>query len=164
MTTIKANYGTSNQTITITLASLAPDTARSSLAIDNTTDLYVDALVQLQIKTGTSAIPGTDVINIYAYGTVDCGTTYPDGTGTDVVVTLPTAHNLILVGQMNTVANTTTYKSEPFSIASAFGGVLPQKWGIVVQFQTLPAGGGGALDATAGNFKAIYQGILRSTV
>jgi len=164
MATIKTSYGTSNQAITITLASLAPDTTRSSAAIDNTTNLYLDALVQVTVKTGTSAIPDSDVVNIYAYGSTDGGTTYPEGTGVDAVITLTAPTQLHLIGQMNCVANTTTYKSEPFSVAAAFNGVLPAFWGIAVQYQTNPAGGGGNLDATAGNFKASFQGIKKSIV
>ena len=52
-------YGANNQPITCTLASLANNGQRSALAIDNTTNKFIDALVQIQIKSAaasTSAI------------------------------------------------------------------------------------------------------------
>lgn len=156
------SYGTSTA-ITITLAGLPPDgAARSSLAIDNTTDLFLDALVQLQVKTGSDAIPASCVLNIYAYGTSDGGTSYPEGTGTDVAVTLTVPNNLVMIGQISIPANTTSYTSNPFSVAAAFGGAMPAKWGVVVEHITWSTGGGSNLDATGGNFKCFYQGIKRT--
>jgi hypothetical protein len=156
MATIKTNYGASNQAVTITLNSLNNTLARSSAAIDNTTNLYVDALIQLTIKTGGTSTQASGVINIFAYGTTDGGTTYPDGSGTDVGLTLLKPTNFVMIGQINAVANAVVYKSEPFSIAAAFGGVLPASWGIVVENQT-----GDNLDATAGG-SVTYQGIKAS--
>lgn len=161
---IKTVYGANNQTITITLASLPPDGgARASTAINNTTNLYVDALVQIKTKTGTDAIPDACVLNVYAYGTSDGGTTYGDGvTGTDAAITLTVPTSLRMIGQVNIPANTTTYKSNPMSVAAAFGGSLPAFWGIVVEHVTWATGGGSTLDATAGSHSATYQGIQRN--
>lgn len=156
---VKLKYGTTAQVITITLASLVTAAARSCLAIDNTTNLFLDALVQLQIKSPASATAATGYISVYAYGTVDGGTTYPEGCGTDVGVTLTAPNNLRLIGTINMVANATTYKSMPMSVAQAFGGVLPAKWGICVVNNS-----GGTLDSTGGNHVVQYQGVLGQTV
>ena len=158
MATIKTSYGTNNQTITCTVASLTSTSVRSSAAIDNTTNLYLDAVVQVQIKTAAAATSTSGIINVYAYGTTDGGTTYPEGAGADGLITLTVPTNLILIGQLNCVANSTTYKSNPMSVAVAFGGVLPALWGIVIENLT-----GATLDAAGGNHKTIYQGILATS-
>lgn len=159
MADIKAAFGTNNQAITCSLApggtGLANNGARESTAIDNTTDKFLDALVQLKIKTGASGVTATGYINVYAYGTSDGGTTYGDNcTGSDAAVTLVNPPNLRLIGTLNCVANATTYKSVPMSVAAAFGGILPDHWGIVIENKT-----GGALDTTEANHDKHYQGV-----
>lgn len=151
---IKSKYA-AGSTITCTLASLVTTAARSCLAVDNTSTLYLDVLVQVQIKSGAAATSTTGYVNVYAYGTTDGGTTYAEGAGTDASITLTVPANVKLVGRLNVVANATTYKSEPFSVAAAFGGVLPQKWGIIIENQS-----GGTLDGTEGSHLKLYQGVL----
>jgi hypothetical protein len=160
MSTIKALYGTNNQAITCTLASLASAAARASSVVDNTVNLFLDALVVLKVKTGATGVSTTGYVAVYAYGTVDGGTTYPEGiTGTDGAVTLTVPTNLRLIGIINTVANATTYASEPMSVAAAFGGVLPDHWGIVVVNSS-----GAALDVTEANHAKLYQGMQAQSV
>ncbi len=151
---ITAKYGTNNQTITCTLASLTNNSARSSAAVDNTSNLFLDVLVMLQIKSGASSTASTGAVNVYAYGTVDGGTTYTEGAGTDAGITLTVPPNARLIGVINVVANATTYKAGPFSVAAAFGGVLPDHWGIIVENKT-----GGTLDSTEGSHLKLYQGV-----
>ena len=151
-TTFESKYGANGQALTITLTSLASAGQRGSAAVDNTANLFLDALVQLKIKTGTVVAPS--VINVYAYGTADGGTDYGDGvTGTDAAQTLTSPPNLTLIGVINCPANATTYVSNPMSVARAFGGVLPDHWGIVVENKT-----GAAFDASVAS--AWYQGVL----
>lgn len=148
-------YGTSNQTITITLASLANNGARESTVIDNSSNLWMDALVGGKVKSGASGTAATGTVNVYAYGTDDGGTTYSDGaTGSDAGITLTSPPNMRLLGVVNVVANATTYKFGPFAVAQAFGGVLPEKWGIVIENKT-----SGTLDSTGGNHAVHYQGV-----
>jgi len=152
---ILQKYGTTDQTITLTIASLASTNSRESTVIDNTTNLFSDALVVLKIKTNAAGTSSSGVVYVYAYGTVDNGTTYTDtATGSDAGITQTSPTNLKLIGIINCVANATTYKGGPFSVAQAFGGVLPAKWGIVIENQTAAA-----LDATGGNHSARYQGV-----
>lgn len=164
-TTLQSKYGTEKQAITISLApggvGLASGSARASTVIDNTTNLFLDALVQLQIKSGASGTSATGYINVYAYGTVDAADSfYPEAiTGTDAAVTLTSPTNLRLIGTLNVVANATAYIGEPMSVAAAFGGVLPEKWGIVIENQT-----GGALDTTEANHLKYYQGVEAQSV
>ncbi len=156
-TTFKSQYGSSNQAITCTITSLANNGQRSAAAVDNTSNLYLDALVQVIIKSNASGTSATGYVNVYAYGTADGGTTYPDGTGTNTGVTLTSPPNLRLIGVINVVANATTYNSEPMSVKAAFNGVLPDHWGIVIENKT-----GATLDASVGS--AFYQGVYEQAV
>lgn len=151
---LKIKYGTSNQAITCTITSLANNTMRGSTAISNTSNLFTDALVQVQIKTASSGTTTTGYVNIYAYAT--SASTYPGGfSGTDGAYT-GLAANLVPIGRISATSNSTTYTSNPLSVAAAFGGNLPESWGIVVENQTNT--GSTALDASVGS--AWYQGVL----
>lgn len=156
MSDIKAKYGTSNQAITITLNGLADDGYRASTAIDNSSNLFLDALVQLQIKVTAGAPAGDKNVLVYAYGTTDGGTIYSGAaSGTDAAyggVAGQLINNCPFLGIVTVDAQNELFESDVFSVASAFGGVLPQKWGIIVMNQT-----GQALGAA--DNAAIYQGI-----
>jgi hypothetical protein len=155
--TFKAQYGSNNQSITCTITSLANNGQRSSAAIDNTSNLYLNALVQVIVKSNASGTSATGYVNVYAYGTADGGTSYPEGAGTDTGVTLTVPPNVRQIGVINVVANATTYKSEPMSVKQAFGGDLPDHWGIIVENKT-----GAAFDASVGS--AFYQGTYQQSV
>lgn len=147
---IKTKYGTDNQAITCTITSLATNTMRGSTAIDNTSNLFEDALVQVQVKTASSSTSSTGYVNVYAYAT--SASTYPGGFGGTDGAYSGLAANLTPIGRLATTANSTTYTSNPLSVASAFGGVLPDTWGIVVENQS-----GATLDASVGS--SWYQGV-----
>jgi hypothetical protein len=153
-------YGTNNQAITITLASLASSTVfvgRASTAIDNTVNLFQDALLIIKITTaGTLVAPS--YVTVYGYGTVDGGTTYTEAaTGTDAGLTLANPPNARIIGTLSTPVTATGYIGGPWSVAAAFGGVLPDHWGIIVVNTT-----GVALSATEGNHLKLYQGVYSS--
>jgi len=151
---IKAKLGASAAAITITLNALADDGARASTAIDNTANLFLDVLVQLLIDV--NGVPaGDENVLVYAYGSADNGTTYSGGaTGADAAyggVAGQLITNAKLLGVVAVDADAEVFESDVFSIASAFGGVVPAKWGIIVVNQT-----GQALDVGC---DAFYQGI-----
>lgn len=148
-------YGTSNQTVTITLGSLANSSARQSVYIDNTANLYDDYLIFAKLKSGGSGVLATGSAGIYVAASVDGGTTYADGAnGTDAAITLTVPPNALLIGYLNMVANATTYYGGPFSVARVFGGVVPARFSIIVDNRTAAA-----LDATNGNHAITYQGV-----
>jgi hypothetical protein len=158
MATIKNQYGTSNQTIAATLASLANNAARASDVVSNTSNLYFDALVAGKVKSGT-AVSATGTVNVYAYGSADGGTTYSEGaTGSDAGITLTSPPNVRLIGVISVVADATTYKFGPFSVRQAFGGILPEKWGLIFENKA-----GSTLDSTGSNFGVFYQGVTEQT-
>lgn len=157
MANIFIAYGPNNQAITCTFTSLANNGQRGSAAIDNTSNLFLDALVQVKVKSG-SGTSSTGFVNVYAYGTADNGGDYSDGVGgTDAGVTLTVPPNAKRIGMINVVASSAIYVSSPMSVAQAFGGVLPAKWGIIIENKT-----GGTLDGSTGS--AWYQGIYNQAI
>jgi hypothetical protein len=149
--------------ITITLASLAATSARESNTVDNTTNLLLDALVRLRVKVDTTAPANDKAVYVYAWGIIDssatpAATAYPDAvTGSDAAITLQSPTQLRLIGVLNTPSASTTYKSEPLSVAGAFGGSLPPKWGIVVSNSSA------VLTAVAGDHALEYVGVYSTT-
>ena len=153
MADIKTKYA-SAASITISLASLANDAMRQSAAIDNTSVLYLDAHVQLEVKTG-SAVSGDKAVYVYAYGTTDSsGLGYSGGASGSDAAFSGTLANTKLIGVISTPASGTTYESDVVSVAAGFGGSLPKKWGIIVENKS-----GSALDASEGNHIKKYVGI-----
>ena len=159
MTVTKTQYGTAAQALTITLDALANtsgSTGRQSAVVDNAAAAFLDALVQVSIVSGASGVSGTGTVEVYAYGSVDDGTSYSDGlTGSDAAATLTSPPNLVRLGTINVVAAATTYRSKLMSVAAAFGGILPAKWGIAVLNKSGAALGTGC--------SAQYQGVTLQT-
>jgi hypothetical protein len=157
MANVKLEFGTTTD-ITITLASLTTGSSRESTAIDNSSDKFEDAEVYLAIKLPTGT-PGSDKsIYVYAYGSAD-GTNYTDNaTGSNAAITLRTPTNLRLIGAIATPdSGGLTYKFVIGSVAAAFGGLLPPKWGIVVQNATNLT-----LSSTEGDHTKKYRGIYHT--
>ena len=156
MADIKAKYGSSNQSITITLNSLADDALRASTAVDNSSNCFLDALVQLKINNTEGAPTGDKNLLVYAYGTADGGTTYSGAvTGSDAAygaVAGQMIENCPLLGIIHCDADDEAFESDLMSMAAAFGGVLPDHWGIIVKNQL-----GVALSASG--HSAFYQGV-----
>lgn len=161
MTDIKAKYGSNDQSITITLNSLGDDGKQASTAVDNTTNLFLDALVSLIILPSATAPAGDKNLIIYAYGSVDGGTTYSGAaTGSDAAYGGAAGQlidNVQKIGIISVDAASESFEAGPFSIAASFGGKLPDHWGIIVLNQY-----GGALHTTGNS--AMYQGILAQAV
>ena len=143
-------YGTSGQSITITIASLAQNALRESTAITQTAAGDADGImVGLKIKTGATA---AGYVVVYLYGSCDGGSNYSGScTGSDAAYT-GNSNNLIRLGVIDTPTSATTYRAN-FVIDRAAGGV-PEKWGIVLENKN-----GAALDSTAGNHGAWYQEV-----
>src|SRR5262245_2717130 len=103
---INAKFGTSNQSITCTITSLANNGQQQSDAVDNTSNLFLDALVAIKVKTNASGTSASGYVNVYAYATADGGTTYSDGaSGSNGSITLTVPPNMRLVGVVNVAAN-----------------------------------------------------------
>lgn len=166
MATTTVNIDQTADTITCATASLADGSWRASTSIDNGTDKFLDAMLGGKVTTGTSPTANTNIY-IYAYGTWDGGTTFTGGiSGTDATwstnASPDTNEGIVAKRLLETIQVTAdsdeAYDFGPVSVASAFGGVLPDHWGIVVRNET-----GVAFNATAGNHAYKFQGVKYDT-
>jgi hypothetical protein len=164
MTTLgKPSYGAAT-THTITLASLASDTnliaGRQGTVIDNTTELAIDCHVGGFVTTGTSPTSGRQ-IEVWAFGSYD-GTTYSAGAGATDANFSPTGEKTLMRRlEVIPTDNTSNHKYEfgPYSIATAFGGFVPRKWGVFFVHNTAVA-----LNATGGNHEVKHTPIQTQSV
>lgn len=153
MATINELLGSTAQAITCTLTSLTNTSLQQSAAVDNTANLFMDVKVAVRVKTNAAGTSATGAVNVFAYGTADTTTpVYSGGASGSNASYTANKDNLIYLGSISAVANSTTYDGI-FNLARAFGfGGIPAKWGIVVENLS-----GATLDATVGS--AWYQGI-----
>jgi len=155
LTTDNIAYG-STTAVTCTITSLASSATagRGSAVIDNSTTLYDDALLTVSVKTSATTLANDKAVYVYVYGSED-GTTYnassAEAVGTNAAVTLDSPTNLKGPLTISCPAVSVTYRGV-WSVAQLFGGVMPRKWGIVVQNYT-----GQTLDASIGS--ASFTGI-----
>lgn len=156
---ISVLYGDADVPITWSPASLASSltAARASAVIDNDADdapRFLDVMVTVKFKLTTGTIANDQRVYIYAYGTTG-GTKYPDSvTGADAGITLNNPTALRPIGHVDTPTPNISYTSMPMSLAAAFDGLMPSKWGIAVRNYS-----GVAFTATAGDHEAVYQGL-----
>lgn len=162
MADIKQALG-SVTTLTVTnLHSLASSATAGwqSAVVDNTTNLYLDALVQIVLdfaNTGASVSKGAYV---YAYGGIESGVYSNPASGSEGAITLTdvttTPQNLRMLGFIPYTTQDEVAESSPMSVAAAFGGVLPPFWGVVIMNHS-----GAALAASGNTVK--YRGVYSTS-
>jgi hypothetical protein len=163
MATATINYS-SNTAITLDLSSLGASSTflsgRESTQIDNTTNKYMDCIVNVLGITGSASAPTAgQSINVYVWGAdTSLATTAIDtldGTDSAETITLPTLQSLRLAASAYTTVTTASqvYYIMPFSIAALFGGVMPKFWGLYVATSLT----GGLAASMSGKFS--YNGI-----
>lgn len=141
MATITTTTYSSNTAITMNLSALAASATyiagRESSQVDNTSNKYIDALVQGSFTVGTTpAITGG--LAVYVWGadtslaTTALGTL--DGTDSDESLTTTQLGMLKFGTFVPVLVNTsdTKYWIPPFAIAPLFGGIMPKFWGLYV--------------------------------
>lgn len=146
MATQTINYS-SNATITMDLANLGTSSTwvagRESNEIDNTTNKYVDAIVEGSVSVGTTPTANT-VINVFVWGADVAPSTTPidviDGVDSaETITNTGVLYSMFRLGAAINVLATTSdiaYPIAPFSIAQLFGGVMPKYWGLFVSHNT----------------------------
>ncbi len=162
MASIKIAYAAS-ATITMSLASIATSATfvagAESTVIDNTTNLYTDAIVGGKITVGTTPTINTQ-IQISVFAPIDSSPTYPDVMdGTDSVETLTSVgvgQGFLKLAAVLNCDSTTSDRAYPFSfsVAQLFGGTMPSRWSLYVAHNT-----GVNLNATGGNHVIKYEGV-----
>lgn len=159
MADIKPTYGAVVSMTVTNLHSLASGNATGwqSVVIDNSTNRYDDALLQLTLVTANSGATANDKgAAIFAYASNDGGTTYTEGaSGSEGTFTFATDRLLSFVGFVPMTIINLTYKSRVFSVRDAFGGWLPERYGFVIMnYSGFPLGAAGNL--------VKYQPVYRS--
>ena len=169
MATTTINY-TGGTAITIGLATTPLGsssswlTGRESNEVDNTSNKFVDALVQGKVTVGTSPVAGTQIL-VYVWGSdtsaASANLDVLDGVDSDETLTSAGVRDAVLrLGAVINVDATTsnrTYWVAPFSVADLFG-QMPKYWGLFVTQNT-----GAALNSTAGNHAFAYTGVKFDT-
>jgi hypothetical protein len=145
------------QTMTVTnLHSLASSQTAGwqSGVVDNTSNLALDALVMVVLDFANTAPANDKCAYVYAYGGVESGVYTNPCTGTEGTLTLPNiGSNPAVVKLIGTVPYNTqdeVAEAGPFSVALAFGGVLPAYWGLAIMNYS-----GAALAASGNTVKYI---------
>lgn len=150
--------------VTSWTTTLAGGEQASSAIVDNTSNKYDDALVGGTITFGASHVDG-DIVSIYAWGNYDIATStdLTGGIGTlfagadqeEIDGTDITLRNMYLLTTVVCDAASNVQHWGPIAIAPSFGGVLPEKWGLLADNEDASAALGAV--ATLG-----YTGITFS--
>lgn len=99
--------------------------------VENSVNLYIDALVQVVLDFANTAPANDKCAYVYAYAALSCAYTNPcSGAEGCITITNPSTMKLIGILPYNTADE--AVESSLFSVAQAFGGILPTKWGVVV--------------------------------
>jgi hypothetical protein len=124
------------QTITITPGTLATASARQSAVVtsDNTVNVD-DYRVMVKVALGAGTLTGSKAVYVWVYTSDDAGTTFQgNATGTDAAITLDSPHNFYFGCAIPMTASVT--RVGEFSLKSACGGTIPEKWGIIIENAT----------------------------
>ncbi len=142
MATLAINYS-ANTAITFDISSLGTSSTfvagRESTEVDNSSNLYVDALVNVDGITGHASTAPTigQQIRLYCWGAdTSLGTTaigVLDGTDSaETLAHVSQLNSLKLAGIAEVTVATAglVYYIMPFSVAQLFGGIMPKFWGL----------------------------------
>jgi hypothetical protein len=138
---VKESFGTATA-FTKTNANLATSATAGwkSNSIDNSSNLYLDMLVSIELAAVNTAPANSKALNLYAYSLIE-GTAYAstgDGTidGSEGTVTFPDFTTLSIVipivGIVPYPVQNKAINSQAYSVARCFGGKLPPKNGIAM--------------------------------
>ena len=150
MATVKQVVGSRTLLTTSALNSLASATFVSAGTITHNTNQPLDVLVEVTATPGT--VSGNKQLVVYAKASLD-GSNQTTGPETGTAVT--DEPNLYYVGTLPLNTNSTT-QTKVFSLAAAYGGLLPYASEIVVRNDS-----GAALNASGGS---VYYSEISATV
>lgn len=142
MATVTTITYASPVTITIDLSSLGESSTwvagRESTEIDNTTNMYIDVLVDNPLGIVATPTVLNQELRVYVWGQTTAASASAIGTlvGVDAARTITNDTQAALrlgasIAAQNASGGNTHY-FQPFSVASLFGGVMPKFWGLFV--------------------------------
>ena len=127
MATITLVTGSRTSLTTSAMDSLANVTYVSAGTINHTTNDPLDVLIEVKVTPGT--VSGNKQVVVFAKGSLD-GTNFESGPESGTTTT--DEPNLTFIGTVPCGTNSTA-QTGVFSLASAFGGSLPQQTKIVIK-------------------------------
>lgn len=140
---VKEAFGTAT-TFTKTNANLASSATAGwqSNAIDNSSNLYLDALVTIELAAVNTAPANSKAIFLFAFGLLNTAASAYTSTGSatpsgsEGTLTFPdittSAVIMPLLGVVPYPTQNIANNGGPFSVARCFGGRLPDKWGVAM--------------------------------
>lgn len=149
------------QNMTVTnLHSLASSatTGWQSAVVDNTSNLYEDALVQITLDHANTAPANDKATYVFAYGGLNASYSYPASGSEGTISVVTVLSNPMVFRQIGVIpygVQDAVIISQPMSVAAAFGGILAPKWGIVLINYS------GAAYAASGN-AVDWRGVYRT--
>ena len=150
MATVKQVVGTRTALTTSALNSLASATFVSAGTITHNTNQPIDVLIEVTATPGT--VSGNKQLLVYAKASLDGSN---QTTGPETGTTVTDEPNLYYVGTLPLNTNSTT-QTKVFSLAAAYGGLLPYASEIIVKNDS-----GAALNASGGS---VYYSEISATV
>lgn len=152
------------QTATVTnLHSLASSVTAGwqGAVVDNTSNLYLDTLLQVVIDFANTAPANSKAVFVYAFGSIESGVYPYPCTGSEGTITLSdiTANPSVVkrVGTLPYLVQDAVMQSQAFSVGVAFGGAVPPYWGPVIMNHS-----GAAFAASANTVK--FRGSFLTVV
>ena len=152
------------QTMTVTnLHSLANSATGGwqSDVVDNTSNLFLDAWLQVVLDFANTAPANSKAAIILGYSGIESGKYSNPASGSEGTITLvdidTSAQNLKLIDLMPYTTTDEVVESSAMSVAPTFGGILPPYWGIVIMNRS------GAALASSGN-TVKYRGIYATVI
>jgi len=150
MATVKQVVGTRTALTTSALNSLAAGTYVSAGTITHNTNQPIDVMVEVTATPGSVA--GNKQLLVYAKASLDGSI---QTTGPEAGTTVTDEPNLYFVGALPLNTSSTT-QTRIFSLAAAYGGVLPYASEIILRNDS-----GAALNASGGS---VYYSEISATV
>lgn len=152
-TIFQQSWGAVGSQITITLDALGNGSFRQSDEVSNQVKSFLDAHLVLVCATTATGVSSTGTVEIYGYAEVGDARPWRTDTAGAVDGAISDIPNARLIGVLQANSGSKIYVGGPFSVANAFGGILPIKWGIVVANRT-----GAQLTNSAGINSLFYSG------
>lgn len=131
--TIKPSYGGAKPVTITNLASLSNGACRQLPALDNSADLFLDVAIEFAFLLAAGVVTAGKV-RIWVYGSIS-GTIYSTNIdGTDKAYTLEPTNDLTQ-GAERSCDNYSgaTIKGFIPSLAGLFNGIMPERWGVIVE-------------------------------
>lgn len=154
MTDFGTKYGT-RVTMSITLTNLASGSARESTVVDDTSTTLLDELISFHSKGAGAA--GTSSLDVFVYTEAGSSSYSDAATGADAAFTAANRKNSRYMGSVIMNGTADVYSSA-MSLAAAFGGTMPRKWGLIVINNS-----GAALTNTASDHEVYRLPVLGTT-